>query len=270
MQSSLSAIILALVLATSAVAQDVSPLQRAIDTLPKPVTSEQLVKLATDNPNAYVYFVQDFLAGRGMLKGPADGQLKTVTVKALLAYCRERGIETACGAGPLLTESVAAVSGAIVADLVPVLPQGWRIADNGKGGSLGLKIDLVSAGPASAVLHFSGTTAHEGYINVELSPVLTSTPGNWVTSVTAGNQRAEGKPGGDLWLRTAVLDTYGYAGELFEGARLPEGAEAQRISESGTPKEGATQLLPYVQLWVRQGEEIDTTLTLADPSFVKQ
>ena len=42
------------------------------------------------------------------------------------------------------------------------------------------------------------------------------------------------------------------------------------VSASGTPKDGATQMLPYIQFWLRAGQQIDTTLTLADPSFVRQ
>ena len=269
MRSSLSAIVMVLVVATSAYSQDIAPLKRTIDGLPKPVTVEQLAELSIKQPNTYVYFVQDFLAERGTFTGTPDGQLKSGTIGALLTYCRERGIEPACAGGPLLPKAVAAVAGAIVTDLVPVLPEGWRIADNGKGGSIGLTTEVVSAGPSEAVLHFSGTAAREGYINIELSPLQASMPGNWVTSVTARGEQ-NGKYAGDLWLRTAILDPTGYVGELFDGTRLPEGEQAERISASGAPKDGATQMLPYIQFWLRAGQQIDTTLTLADPSFARQ
>ena len=122
MRRSLAAVILTLTVATGAAAQDAPRLQRVIDALPQPMTAGQLASLATDTPNAYVYFVQNFLAARGLLKGAADGQLKSSTVSALLAYCRERNIEKVCAAGPLLAQGIGAVSEAIVADLVPVLP----------------------------------------------------------------------------------------------------------------------------------------------------
>jgi len=269
MRSSLSAIVVALVFATSANSQDISPLKREIDGLAKPVTVEQLAALSRQRPNVYVYFVQDFLAERGTFTDTPDGQLKDSTIRALLAYCRERGIEPDCAGGPLRPQAVAAVAAAIVADLVPVLPEGWRIADNGKNGSIGLTTEVVSAGPSEAVIHFSGTATREGYINVELAPLQASMPGNWTTSVTARGEQ-NGKDAGDLWLRTAILDPTGYVGELFQGTRVPEGEVAERISASGTPKDGATKMLPYIQFWLRAGQQIDTTLTLADPSFVRE
>lgn len=269
MRGSLSTIVLILGTTSFAAAQDVSSLQRTIDTLARPVSEEQLRELAADRPNAYVYFVQRFLADRGLFSGGADGQLKGGTIQALLTYCRASGIETVCAGGPMRPEAVAAVARAIVADLVPVLPAGWRIADNGKGGSIGLTIELVSAGPNEAILRFSGTAARTGYINVELSPLQPAAPGNWVASVSARGQQ-DGQDAGDLWLRTAVLDENGYIGELFTGPRLPEGEQTTRVTASGTPDEGATRLLPYVQFWLQAGQQIDTTVTLADPSFEQQ
>lgn len=269
MRGSLSTIVLILGTTSIAAAQDVPSLQQTIDTLAKPISEEQLRELAADRPNAYVYFLQRFLADRGVFSGSADGQLKGSTIQALLTYCRESGIETVCAGGPMRSEAVAAVARAIVADLVPVLPEGWRIADNGKGGSIGLTVEVVSAGANEATLRFTGTAARTGYINVELSPLQPAAPGNWVTSVTARGQQ-DGQDAGDLWLRTAVLDDDGYIGELFAGTRLPEEEQAKRVTASGAPGEGATRLLPYVQFWLRAGQQIDTTVTLADPSFGQQ
>ena len=130
-----------------------------------------------------------------------------------------------------------------------------------------MKIELVSAGASQAVLRFSGTAARQGYINVELSPLQPSAPGTWVTSVATASKQSGA---GGLWLRTALLDDSGYIGELFEGKQLPEGETLERISDSGIPPAEATRLLPYIQLWVDEGDEVDTTLTLADPSFVSQ
>lgn len=269
MRNCLSAIVLVLGLVSSAGAQDVSPLKRRIDTLPRPVTAVELSALAKDSPNAYIYFVQDFLAGRGLFEGSVDGQLKPGTIQAILSYCREHEILATCAGGPLKERSVEAVSAAIVADLIPVLPEGWRISDNGRLESIGLKIDLVSAGANEAVFHFAGTAAREGYINIELSPLVPSKPGTWVTSVEATSQQV-GKNSGNLWLRTALFADKRYLGELFAGTRLPEGETTERITDSGEPKDGVLQLLPYIQFWLRPGDEIDTTVTLKAPSFTQK
>lgn len=268
MRSSLSAIVLFIALVINANAQDVSSLQRRIEALPSPVTAAELRTLATDSPNAYVFFLQDFLSERGLFGGSADGQLKPATVKAILSYCREREILATCSSGPLKERSVEAVTAAIVADLIPVLPEGWRISDNGKLGSIGLKIELVSAGPDEAVLHFTGTAVRGGYINIELSPLVPSKPGNWVTSVEA-TSRQVGKNSGGLWLRTAMFADDSYMGELFEGTQLPEGETPQLISDSGAPEDEAMMLLPYIQFWLQHGDQIDTTVTLKAPSFTQ-
>lgn len=269
MRRSLSAIILTIALTGSAASQDASRWQRAIDALPSPVTAERLGSLAADDPNAYVYYLQNFLGDRGLFKGAADGLLTSATIAALLSYCRERSIGSICATGPLLPEAIAAVARAIAEEPTPTLPEGWNISDNGRIGSVGLNVEVVSAGTTEATLRVTGKAVRQGYINIWLSPLQPSLPGTWVTSVSATSNQA-GKNTTDLWLRTAVHDSTGYIGELFDGQRIPEGDRLQRISLSGTPKEGALELLPYVQLWVREGDEVDVTLTLADPSFERQ
>jgi hypothetical protein len=270
MRTSLWAIIVALMLATGAVAQDVSPMKRVIDKLPKPVTAEQLSGLATDHPNAYVYFVQDFLAGRGTFKGTADGQLKAATIKALMAYCREHGIEAVCGSGPLTPGSVAAVAGAVVADLVPVLPAGWKIDTGGPEGAPGIKADIEAAGATSLTLHLSGTAVRDGYVNINLSDIVAAIPGNWAGEVTGLQSIAPGSAARHAAFSAALFSDTAYLADLFPQVQVPADGVARKLSGSAAPTPETTRLMPYVQLYVFKGDVIDTVLELSTPSFGKQ
>jgi len=297
MLRSVSTVVIALALVTGAGAQDVSRLERAIGTLSSPPSAEQLAALGASNPNAYVYFLQDFLADRGIYAGKADGLLTTPTIRAIVSYCRQVGVAEACVRGPLLPESIAGVSAAVADALAPaeeepaviafeppapapdatapaaeepvaaVLPEGWRLNENG-GRPLGLLAEIVSAGRDEAVIHLTGKAEARGYFNIEFGSIQAASAGTWVTSVSAGRERAAGTDG-HTWLRTAAFDDTRYLGELFGGVSVPEGAGAKKISGSGSPTPDVTRLLPYVQLWVEAGETVDTTLRLAQPSFGK-
>ena len=149
----------------------------------------------------------------------------------------------------------------------PILPEGWRINDNGSRGSLGVSTELVSAGPAEAVFHFRGTATQRGYINIDLAPVQPAGPGTWVTSVEGSSVHAP-DTAGIVLLRTARLSDDAYLGELFDGVRLE--AAAQRLTGSGVADSEVTRLIPLVQLWVEADEVIDATVTLRNPKFGKQ
>jgi hypothetical protein len=149
----------------------------------------------------------------------------------------------------------------------PVLPEGWRINDNGSRGSLGVSAELVSAGPAEAVFHFHGTATQRGYINIDLAPAQPAGAGTWATSVEGSSVHAP-DTAGIVLLRTARLSDEAYLGELFDGVRLE--AEARRLTGSGVADAEVTRLIPLVQLWAEAGEVIDATVTLRNPSFGPQ
>jgi len=296
-----------LALVAGASAQDTVRIQRDIDALSSPPLAEEIRSLGENSPNAYVLFMQDYLKNIGSYAGPLNGQLTTPTIRAIVGLCREAGFAESCIRGPLLPESIAAVSKVVATALMPdaaevvaeqpaeaemeaeveaeleevvakvvapaepaeppILPEGWRINDNGSRGSLGVSTELVSAGPAEAVFHFSGTATQRGYINIDLAPVQPAGPGTWVTSVEGSSVHAPDTTGIVL-LRTARLSDDAYLGELFDGVRL--GAAVQRLTGSGVADAEVTRLIPLVQLWVEAGEVIDATVTLRNPSFGPQ
>lgn len=270
MRSSLSAIVLSLALMTGVIAQDVSPLQRRIDTLPRPVTAVALSALATDRPNAYVFFVQDFLAGRGLFDGSVDGQLKPGTVKAILSYCRERGIERACAQGPLLPEAIAAVALSIAEELAPKLPETWLVDDNGAHGSVGLVADIQAADTDGVTLHIHGTAKRKGYYNINLGEGPTATPDTWTGEVTAMQSTGAGNTPRNAVFGAALMSDKAYAGELFTPVPLPTAGSMERLRGSGMPPPEAKRLIPYVQLWVFEGDEIDTVIELDAPMLTSE
>lgn len=270
MRSSLSAIVLTLALVAGASAQDVSPLQRRIDTLPIPVTAAELRALAKDSPNAYVYFVQGFLAGRGLFDGSLDGQLKPATVKAILSYCRERDFERACAQGPLLPEAIEAVALSIAEELAPKLPQNWLLDDNGSHGSVGLVADIQAADADGVTLHIHGTAQREGYYNINLGEGPMATPGTWTGEVTAMQSIGASDTLRNATFGAALMSDKAYAGELFSPVPLPTGGSMERLRGSGTPPPEAKKLVPYVQLWVFEGDVIDTVLELDAPTLTSQ
>ncbi len=296
-----------LALVAGASAQDTGRIQRDIDALSSPPLAEEIRSLGENSPNAYVLFMQDYLKNIGSYAGPLNGQLTTPTIRAIVGLCREAGFAESCIRGPLLPESIAAVSQVVAAALTPavaevveeppaememeaeaeaeleevvaevvapaepaeppILPEGWRINDNGSRGSLGVSTELVSAGPAEAVFHFRGTATQRGYINIDLAPVQPAGPGTWVTSVEGSSVHAP-DTAGIVLLRTARLSDDAYLGELFDGVRLE--AAAQRLTGSGVADSEVTRLIPLVQLWVEADEVIDATVTLRNPKFGKQ
>ena len=301
MLRSVSGLVAMLALVAAAHAQDTPRLQRVVGALSSPPSAEELTALGASDANGYVYFVQDFLTDQGIYGGAVDGQLTNATIRAIVGYCRDAGFAETCIRGPLLPQSIAAVAEAVAAALAPavaedpvttaatpaaatpaaetpvepveqpvavaVLPEGWRFNDNGSRGTLGLVVELVSAGPAEAVIHFSGTATRQGYFNIEVGPTLPAAAGTWVTSVDGASQRAA-NTGGTVWLRTAMLSDDAYLGELFEGIPLqPLMGSAAGSGEAGVE---VRRLLPYVQLWAEAGEVIDVTLTLRNPQFTRQ
>lgn len=288
---SVSGLVAMLALVVSAEAQDTTRLQREIDALSSPPTAEEINALGANDPNAYVYFLQNYLSGTGSYAGPLDGQLTNPTIRAIVGFCREAGVAETCIRGPLLPESIAAVSQALATELMPAvavveieppaevevevaevvtpavpptLPDGWRINDNGNRGSLGVSVELVSAGAAEAVFHFRGTATQRGYINIDVSPALPAGPGTWETSLEGASVAAP-DTGGIVLLRTAKLSDDAYLGELFDGVRLD--ASTRRLSASGVAGDEVRRLIPLVQLWAEAGEVIDATVTLRNPSF---
>ncbi len=288
---SVSGLVAMLALVVSAEAQDTTRLQREIDALSSPPTAEEINALGANDPNAYVYFLQNYLSGTGSYAGPLDGQLTNPTIRAIVGFCREAGVAETCIRGPLLPESIAAVSQALATELMPAvavveieppaevevevaevvtpavpptLPDGWRINDNGNRGSLGVSVELVSAGAAEAVFHFRGTATQRGYINIDVSPALPAGPGTWETSLEGASVAAP-DTGGIVLLRTAKLSDDAYRAELFDGVRLD--ASTRRLSASGVAGDEVRRLIPLVQLWAEAGEVIDATVTLRNPSF---
>ena len=290
MLRSLTGLVAMLVLIEGTAAQDMPGLQRTIDTLSSPPTAEELANLGERNPNAYVFFLQDFLKAEGSYGGAVDGQLTNATINAIIRFCRESGVLETCVRGPLLPQSIALVSEAVAAalapaveavavaetpepvtepaliDVIPTLPEGWRLNDNGGRGTLGLEVTIVSAGPTDAAIRFSGTATRQGYFNVEVGPAEASEAGTWVTKVSASRESAEGSAG-TIWLRTALFADKAYQGELFNGIRIGPGTSATVLEGSGGPLPETTRLLPYVQLSVNAGDWVDTTIQIADPSL---
>lgn len=277
-----------LVLVAGAVAQDIPGLQRVIDRLSSPPTSEELTGLGASNPNAYIYFLQDFLKDKGSYGGPLSGQLTSATIGAIVGFCREMGFAETCIRGPMLPQSIAAVSNAVVAALTPVaekapalaaepevvevaeapaLPEGWLLNDNGGRGTLGLVVEVVSSGAAEAVIHFKGTAERRGYFGVNFEPARTIAAGTWVTQVSATRDEVP-DTAGVVRLRTAKQGEKGYLGELFDGIVIKPGPDLATLSGSGIAADDTLRLLPYVQLWVEEGDRVDITLRLADPSMV--
>lgn len=298
MLRSISGLAAMLALVAGASAQDTGRIQRDIEALSSPPLAEEIRALGENSPNAYVLFMQDYLKNVGTYGGGVNGQLTNATIRAIVGYCREAGFAETCIRGPLLPESIAAVSEAVAAALapavgedpivtaatpvaeapvtpveppvavMPTLPEGWRLNDNGGRGALGLVVELVSAGPAEAVIRFSGTSARKGYFNVELAPMQPAGPGTWGASVEGTMQRAAAATGGIAWLRTAMLSDDAYLGELFQGVPLQDAAVV--LAGSGVAGDDVTRLLPYVQLWAEADEVIDVTVTLRNPSFGPQ
>lgn len=313
MLRSVLAVILALALVAGAAAQDVSRFARAIDGLSSPPKAEELAALGASDPNAYVYFLQDFLSSKGIYAGPADGMLTKPTIGAIVRYCREAGVEATCSRGPLLPESIAAVSGAVAAALAPVeaavaeepvapaanvpvaapaegpvaavaepapvaaepvaaagpaLPEGWRFSENG-GTPIGIAAEIVSAGAAEAVIRLSGTATGDGYFNIVLGTNGAPTDATWVTEVSARRESVAGTAG-EMWLQTGLMGEKGYLGELFAGVPIGDAAEAEAFTGSGVPAAGTGWLVPYVQLRVKAGDVVDTTVALADPRIGAQ
>lgn len=313
MLRSLTGLVAMLALIEGTAAQDIRGLQRTIDTLSSPPTAEELASLGERNPNAYVFFLQDFLKAEGGYGGAVDGQLTNATINAIVRFCREAGVLETCVRGPLLPQSIALVSEAVAAalapvveavatpgtpepagepvlmpmveavavaeapepvsepasiDVIPTLPEGWRLNDNGGRGTLGLAVTIVSAGPTDAAIRFSGTATRQGYFNVEVGPAEASEAGTWVTKVSASRESAEGSAG-TIWLRTALFADKAYLGELFNGIRIGPGTPAAVLEGSGGPLPETTRLLPYVQLSVNAGDWVDTTIQIADPSLAR-
>lgn len=297
MLRSATGLVAALFLVVATQAQDTPGLQRKIDGLSSPPSAEELATLGERDPNAYVYFLQDFLKGKGSYGGSVNGQLTNATISAVVGFCREAGFLETCVRGPLLPQSIAAVSKAVANAMTPVvetaaaagpeletpaepmpeavavaeapvLPAGWKLNDNGGRGTLGLEVVLVSAGENEAVIHISGTAARKGYFNINVGPAVTSEAGRWVTQVSLARESAEGSAG-SIWLRTARFSDKAYLGELFGGISISANADAATVSGTGEPTADTTRVLPYVQLSVEEGEMVDTTIHLADPSLVR-
>lgn len=273
-----------------AAAQDIPGLQRVIERLSSPPTSEELAGLGASNPNAYIFFLQDFLKDKGSYAGPLSGQLTSATIGAIVSFCRETGFAETCARGPMLPQSIAAVSNAVVAALTPVaeaaatpepapepavaeaaeapvLPEGWLLNDNGGRGSLGLEVEIVSAGAAEAVIRFEGTATRRGYFGVNFEPARAIAPGKWVTTVSATRDEVP-ETEGVIRLRTAKQGEKGYQGELFDGIVIKPGPDLVKMSGGGVATGDTLRLLPYVQLWVEAGDRVDFTLRLANPSMV--
>lgn len=276
-----------LALVTGAVAQDIPSLQRTIDRLSTPPSAEELTELGAKNPNAYIYFLQDFLKDAGGYGGPLSGQLTNATIGAIVGFCRQAGFAETCIRGPMLPQSIAAVSNAVAAALTPAaeatpaaaaaptpaetdglpsLPEGWMLNDNGGRGSLGLDVVVISAGPEEAVIRLSGTAASRGYFNIQLSPRLDSTPARWMTQVSAQRESLAGTAG-EISFGTALMGDKAYLGELFPRVPITDGATMTALNGSGVPPADTLQIVPYVQLWVKEGDRVDTTIHLADPSI---
>ena len=106
-----------LALVAGATAQDDRRMQRDIGALSSPPLAEEIKALGDNSPNAYVLFMQDYLKNIGSYGGAVNGQLTNATIRAIVGYCREAGFGETCIRGPLLPESIAAVSEAVAAAL---------------------------------------------------------------------------------------------------------------------------------------------------------
>lgn len=112
-----------LALVAGASAQDTVRIQRDIDALSSPPLAEEIRSLGENSPNAYVLFMQDYLKNIGSYAGPLNGQLTTPTIRAIVGLCREAGFAESCIRGPLLPESIAAVSQVVAAALTPAVAE---------------------------------------------------------------------------------------------------------------------------------------------------
>lgn len=321
---------MALLTPTLSFAQLSAASARQLQQLPNPPQAADLSGLAERDSNAFVYFLQGFLRESGMSDTQPTGQLNSTTVGALLRFCRAQEIEALCERGPLLPESVAAISAKVAELLVPIpdqmvtestdqptnepeadepdaaeaeptapeapaatsaaapeapsppvvvaeelaqvadpmLPEGWRISDNGGRGASGIAVTVVSAGATDATLHLAGTAALRGYVNIELSPMQPAEPGVWTASLTAAASAGGAEGGTGVVLRTAVYDEEAYLGELFAAVPLPVSSVATEILGSAELPSGATRLMPYAQLFVEQGAVVDITVRIAMPRLV--
>jgi hypothetical protein len=70
-------------------------------------------QVRSGNVNAYVYLVQDLLAGKALYSGPKNGLLTGSTITAFNRYCKDKGIYADCLRGPISGFAVKAFSEAI-------------------------------------------------------------------------------------------------------------------------------------------------------------
>jgi hypothetical protein len=84
----------------------------------KGLTSQGLLDVLAQSPNAYVFALQSLLAEKSLYSGGTSGILTRSTIRALNRFCAEQDIEPACQAGPLSPAGSAALSKALATPAV--------------------------------------------------------------------------------------------------------------------------------------------------------
>ena len=75
-----------------------------------------LAEIFADDPNSFVFALQDELRERGFRTSAPNGQFTIETIRQLNAFCAEAGIADICARGPLVPAGVAAIAEALYAD----------------------------------------------------------------------------------------------------------------------------------------------------------
>lgn len=70
-----------------------------------------------ENPNLYVYVVQEHLRSEGLRDTPANGVLNGATLRQMMQYCDDEGIGDICRRGPLLPETAVTLGARMAATM---------------------------------------------------------------------------------------------------------------------------------------------------------
>lgn len=223
--------------------------------LPGTAWAQDLAGRAATDPNGFVREVQRVLSASGDYAGPETGQLDRATISAINRACREAGVFERCGLGPLSPEGAEAVAAAVGAKMVD--PR-TRVAWIPQGERNGITIAVSSEGTTYSATA-TGTAGADRWINIIGTEQLATTPGDaWTLTVSAAVDLAEG---GEAIVGIAAMGPTGYVAEI--SPPLPVGTDLSDYTVSGIVPEGATSVVPYLQLRYPEGTLVNDTITLS-------